>query len=211
MDSYTLDFSLSPGHFYQALEFFGCIPFPALRLYISNVSQYSSHILQLSNPVSLLWRIQVSLYFCLKHVKFIILARSCHISKTLVYIHFLPYICSKIIISSYYQRSKRIGKDSWQIIQQFIIHFTSYHKNILHSKATFHQKQSFLLKFFRKNNITITVIVSQVYTCQTCHCTVYICAFYCISIYTLVKMLKGEGYGNPLQYSCLENPVERGA
>ena len=21
----------------------------------------------------------------------------------------------------------------------------------------------------------------------------------------------GEGYGNPVQYSCLENPVERGA
>jgi len=23
--------------------------------------------------------------------------------------------------------------------------------------------------------------------------------------------LPGEGHGNPLQYSCLENPVERGA
>ena len=28
---------------------------------------------------------------------------------------------------------------------------------------------------------------------------------------TWVQYLGGEGNGNPLQYSCLENPVDRGA
>ena len=27
----------------------------------------------------------------------------------------------------------------------------------------------------------------------------------------LVEEVKGEGNGNPLQYSCLENPMDRGA
>ena len=30
-------------------------------------------------------------------------------------------------------------------------------------------------------------------------------------IYSLVKTLIGEGHGTPLQYSCLENPMDGGA
>ena len=26
-----------------------------------------------------------------------------------------------------------------------------------------------------------------------------------------IKLIHGEGHGNPLQYSCLENPTDRGA
>ena len=29
--------------------------------------------------------------------------------------------------------------------------------------------------------------------------------------YLVAQMVKGEGNGSPLQYSCLENPVDRGA
>ena len=31
-----------------------------------------------------------------------------------------------------------------------------------------------------------------------------------IEIYVALVMEPGEGYGNPLQYSCLENPMDRG-
>ena len=31
------------------------------------------------------------------------------------------------------------------------------------------------------------------------------------NLFTLFQLLVGEGNGNPLQYSCLENPVDRGA
>lgn len=44
-------------------------------------------------------------------------------------------------------KDQRIGKDSWQIIQQFIIHFTSYHKNIAF-KSNFPSKTKFLVKIF---------------------------------------------------------------
>ena len=35
------------------------------------------------------------------------------------------------------------------------------------------------------------------------------CAYACICVYAYAYV--GEGNGNPLQYSCLENPIERGA
>ena len=31
------------------------------------------------------------------------------------------------------------------------------------------------------------------------------------SYYTVFNIRTGEGNGNPLQYSCLENPMDRGA
>ena len=34
---------------------------------------------------------------------------------------------------------------------------------------------------------------------------------YIYLVYILVGNFHGEGNGNPLQYSCLENPVDRGA
>ena len=34
---------------------------------------------------------------------------------------------------------------------------------------------------------------------------------YLLVIHVIVHMVYGEGSGNPLQYSCLENPVDRGA
>ena len=30
------------------------------------------------------------------------------------------------------------------------------------------------------------------------------------NLFTVFQLLVGEGNGNPLQYSCLENPVDRG-
>ena len=32
-----------------------------------------------------------------------------------------------------------------------------------------------------------------------------------MNLFTVSQLLVGEGNGNPLQYSCLENPVDRGA
>jgi len=32
-----------------------------------------------------------------------------------------------------------------------------------------------------------------------------------VRLYTPAKRFNGEGNGNPLQYSCLENPMDRGA
>ena len=39
---------------------------------------------------------------------------------------------------------------------------------------------------------------------------VYVCGMYSENI-TGGKLRLGEGNGNPLQYSCLENPTDRGA
>ena len=40
----------------------------------------------------------------------------------------------------------------------------------------------------------------------------YVKAVYCHSVYlTYMQSTSGEGNGNPLQYSCLENPMDRGA
>ena len=33
----------------------------------------------------------------------------------------------------------------------------------------------------------------------------------CICIFLVPRAYKGEGNGNPLQYSCLENPLDAGA
>lgn len=41
MDSHTLDFSHSPGLYYQALESFGYVPFPSMRI---RIALYSSNI-----------------------------------------------------------------------------------------------------------------------------------------------------------------------
>ena len=35
-------------------------------------------------------------------------------------------------------------------------------------------------------------------------------AFYYVDIYSLYTYSEGEGNGTPLQYSCLENPMDRG-
>ena len=32
-----------------------------------------------------------------------------------------------------------------------------------------------------------------------------------VQLQPLIASLRGEGNGNPLQYSCLENPMDRGA
>ena len=40
----------------------------------------------------------------------------------------------------------------------------------------------------------------------------YVKAIYCHPAYlTYMQSTSGEGNGNPLQYSCLENPMDRGA
>ena len=55
-------------------------------------------------------------------------------------------------------------------------------------------------------------------------CSMYLCLFCCLTyrviiiiflnsiyIYTLAYCIGGEGNGTPIQYSCLENPIDRGA
>ena len=61
-------------------------------------------------------------------------------------------------------------------------------------------------KFYPKYLVGSTPIFSTVYYIQM---TLYI-DFYIKKVYT-VSCLKGEGNGTPLQYSCLENPMDRGA
>ena len=39
----------------------------------------------------------------------------------------------------------------------------------------------------------------------------YICVYVSMLVYAIQVCERGEGKGNPLQYSCLENPVDRGA
>ena len=72
----------------------------------------------------------------------------------------------------------------------------------------------------------VEVFSQQGNTSQSIHFIIYTqlshkhwtCAFssrpktkwYTMNNYTLIALL-GEGNGNPLQYSCLENPVDRGA
>ena len=39
----------------------------------------------------------------------------------------------------------------------------------------------------------------------------YICVYVSMLVYAIQVCESGEGKGNPLQYSCLENPMDRGA
>ena len=43
----------------------------------------------------------------------------------------------------------------------------------------------------------------------------YIYIYVCLSVYKIpylsIYKIPGEGNGNPLQYSCLKNPMDRGA
>ena len=61
-------------------------------------------------------------------------------------------------------------------------------------------------KIYPKYLVRNTPIFITVYYIEM---TLYI-DFYIIKVYT-VSGLKGEGNGNPLQYSCLENTMDRGA
>ena len=40
---------------------------------------------------------------------------------------------------------------------------------------------------------------------------IYICVYVNMLVYAIQVRERGEGKGNPLQYSCLENPMDRGA
>ena len=40
---------------------------------------------------------------------------------------------------------------------------------------------------------------------------VYICDYFCFADKFIYTIFLREGNGNPLQYSCLENPMDRGA
>ena len=49
---------------------------------------------------------------------------------------------------------------------------------------------------------------TYVYICICIHMYTYVYVYICIHMYTYVY---GEGNGTPLQYSCLENPMDGGA
>ena len=71
------------------------------------------------------------------------------------------------------------------------------------------KQSSFLLSFIFPSSKKSLLYLLNIY--------LSVCTFYlehvCVCMWYLppVNMLMGEGNGTPLQYSCLENPMDRGA
>ena len=58
--------------------------------------------------------------------------------------------------------------------------------------------------YYIKGNHTCVLLFDTFLTCVRI-------LFFCMAEYSIVFVYVGEGDGTPLQYSCLENPMDGGA
>ena len=61
--------------------------------------------------------------------------------------------------------------------------------------------------------ITVLILEKSKFKAKTIkeHDVLLVCSVIIIEQLLCTRNDSGEGYGNPLQYSCLENPMDRGA
>ena len=88
-------------------------------------------------------------------------------------------------------------------------------KPILETNLAGDTHHQFLAKFhYFKKSCTKMWSKDSEHECSVfwwCWFGVWVCVYRVLSVLTICKGFYGEGNGTPLQYSCLENPMDRGA
>ena len=64
-----------------------------------------------------------------------------------------------------------------------------------------------IVNYIKPSSFNFMITISYVFYCNNCYEMLQILTYVFIYLHMLTP---GEGNGNPLQYSCLENPMDRG-